>query len=148
MRRRRCAIRICSQLGFEFRPVKCFFKLLSRFPNCIVDKYTTTAYTTMQLCGNESWLLFEVSRTYVIKLDPQNKIVPRENERFKDANGKPLKRYEVKITHVNNGKEQLWDTSKTVCLQIIGELRKGFTTLKLTRNGSDRNTTYTIEGVQ
>jgi hypothetical protein len=54
----------------------------------------------------------------------------------------------VKITHVNNGKEQLWDTSKTVCLQIIGELRKGFTTLKLTRNGSDRNTTYTIEGVQ
>ncbi|CAN5377627.1 hypothetical protein BH18THE2_BH18THE2_25140 [soil metagenome] len=37
-------------------------------------------------------------KTYVIKLDPQNdKIVPIENERFKDANGKPIKRYECKI---------------------------------------------------
>ncbi|MGI8833010.1 MAG: hypothetical protein ACR2IS_10290 [Nitrososphaeraceae archaeon] len=49
-------------------------------------------------------------KTYVIKMDPQNdKIVPIENERFKDANGKPIKRYECKITHVNNGREQLWD---------------------------------------
>jgi hypothetical protein len=82
-------------------------------------------------------------------LDPQNdKIVPVENDRFKDANGKPIKRYETKITHVNNGREQTWTVSKTVCLQIIEQLRKGFTTLKVTRNGSDRNTTYTIEGVQ
>ena len=58
-------------------------------------------------------------KNYVIRIDPQNKIVPVETDRFKDANGKPLKRYETKITHVNNGKEQLWDTSKTVCLQII-----------------------------
>lgn len=87
-------------------------------------------------------------KTYVIRLDPQNKIVPVEAERFKDANGKPITRYEAKIAHINNGKEQLWDTSKTVCLQLIGELRKGFTTLKVTRNGSDRNTTYTIEGIQ
>ena len=27
----------------------------------------------------------------------------------------------------NNGKQELWDTSKTVCTQIIAELRKGFT---------------------
>jgi hypothetical protein len=59
-------------------------------------------------------------------------------ERFKDANGNPIKRYECKITHLNNGKEQLWDRSKTVCLQIVEQLRKGFTTLKVTRNGSDR----------
>jgi hypothetical protein len=39
-------------------------------------------------------------KTYVIRLDPQNdKIVPIENDRFKDANGKPIKRYECKITH-------------------------------------------------
>jgi hypothetical protein len=37
MRGRRCAFRICSQLGFELWLVKCFFKMLSRFPNCIVD---------------------------------------------------------------------------------------------------------------
>ena len=88
-------------------------------------------------------------KVYMIKLDPQNdKIVPVETDRFKDAQGKPIRRYEVKITHVNNGKEQLWDTSKTVCTQIIAELRKGFTVLKVIRTGADRSTTYEIQGVQ
>ena len=87
--------------------------------------------------------------TYMIKMDPQHdKIIPRENDRFKDANGKPIKRYECKITHVNNGREQLWDTSKTTCLQIIEQLKNGFTVLKVTRTGADRSTTYQIEGVQ
>ena len=88
-------------------------------------------------------------KTYVIKMDPQNdKIVPIENDRFKDANGKPIKRYECKITHVNNGRQQLWDTSKTTCQQIIEQLRKGFTVLKVIRTGADCSTTYAIEGVQ
>jgi hypothetical protein len=88
-------------------------------------------------------------KTYVVRLDPQNeKIIPVENDRFKDANGRPIKRYQCKITHVNNGKQQLWDTSKTVCLQIIGELRKGFKVLKISRTGADISTTYSIEGVQ
>jgi hypothetical protein len=88
-------------------------------------------------------------KTYVIRLDPQkDKIVPIENDRFKDANGSPIKRYECKITHVNNGKEQKWTVSKTVCLQIVEQLRKNFTVLKVTRHGEDRTTTYQIEGMQ
>jgi hypothetical protein len=87
-------------------------------------------------------------RTYVIRLDPTNKIETVETDRFRDAQGKPLKRYQLKISHVNSGKEQTWDTSKTVCSQIITELKKGFTVLKVTRNGSDRSTTYTIEGME
>ena len=88
-------------------------------------------------------------KTYIIKLDLQNdKIVPVENERFKDAQGKPLKRYELKITHVNNGREQIWTVSKTVCMQIIDQLREGFRVLKVTRHGVDRTTTYQIEGQQ
>jgi hypothetical protein len=88
-------------------------------------------------------------KTYVIRLDPQkDKIVPAENDRFKDANGNPIKRYECKITHVNNGKEQKWTVSKTVCLQIVEQLRKNFTVLKVTRHGEDRTTTYQIEGMQ
>ena len=88
-------------------------------------------------------------KTYVISLDLQkDKIVPAENDRFQDANGNPIKRYECKITHVNNGKEQKWTVSKTVCLQIIEQLRKGFTVLKVTRHGEDRTTTYQIEGMQ
>jgi hypothetical protein len=88
-------------------------------------------------------------KTYIISMNPQkDKIVPTENDRFKDANGNPLKRYECRITHVNNGKEQKWTVPKTVCLQIVEQLRKGFTVLRVTRHGSDRATTYTIEGVQ
>ena len=86
-------------------------------------------------------------KTYAIKMDPQDKIVPVENEKFKDIYGNPIKRYECKITHYNNDREQKWPVSKTVCLQIIEQLKKGFTVLKVIRHGSDRNTTYTIEGV-
>jgi hypothetical protein len=91
----------------------------------------------------------EPDKTYAIRMDlEKDKIVPVENDKFKDANGKPIKRYECKITHVNNGREQKWTVAKTVCLQIIGQLKKGFTVLKVTRHGSDRTTTYTIEGMQ
>jgi hypothetical protein len=91
----------------------------------------------------------KLDKTYVIRMDPQkDKIVPSENDRFKDANGNPLKRYECKITHVNNGREQKWTVGKTVCLQIIEQLRKGFTVLKVIRHGEDRTTTYQIEGIQ
>jgi hypothetical protein len=63
-------------------------------------------------------------KTYILRLDPdKDKIVPIENDRFKDANGKPIKRYQTRITHVNNGREQIWTVSKTVCLQIIEQLR-------------------------
>jgi hypothetical protein len=88
-------------------------------------------------------------RTYVISMDPdKDKIVPVQNDRFKDANGSPLKRYECKITHVNSGREQKWTVAKTVCLQIIEQLKKNFTVLRVIRHGADRATTYTIEGVQ
>jgi hypothetical protein len=88
-------------------------------------------------------------KPYMIKMDPyKDKIIPVENERFKDVNGNPIKQYECKIIHINNSREQKWPVGKTVCLQIIEELKKGFTVLKVTRHGLDRNTTYTIEGVQ
>jgi hypothetical protein len=87
--------------------------------------------------------------TYVIQVDlDKHKINPVENPKFTDAKGKPIKRYELVIVHVNNQKEQVWTVSKTVCMQIIEQIRKGFKTLKVTRIGTDRNTTYQIEGVQ
>lgn len=87
--------------------------------------------------------------TYVIQVDlDKHKIKPVENPKFTDAQGKPLKRYELVIVHVNNQKEQIWTVSKTVCLQIIEQIRKGFRTMKVTRTGTDRSTTYQIQGVQ
>jgi hypothetical protein len=46
-------------------------------------------------------------KTYVIRIDPLNKIEMMTTDRFKDAAGKPVKRYECKIAHVNNGKAVL-----------------------------------------
>jgi len=87
--------------------------------------------------------------TYVIQVDlDKHKIKPVENPKFTDAQGKPLKRYELIIVHVNNQKEQVWTVSKTVCLQILEQLRKGFRTFKVIRTGADRSTTYAIEGIQ
>ena len=87
--------------------------------------------------------------TYVIRVDlDKHKIIPVENPRFTDAQGKPLKRYELVIVHVNNQKEQVWTVSKTVGLQILEQLRKGFRTFKVIRTGADKSTTYQIEGVQ
>jgi hypothetical protein len=87
--------------------------------------------------------------TYVIQIDlDKHKIKSVENPKFTDAKGVPLKRYEMVIVHVNNQKEQIWTVSKTVCLQIIEQMRKGFRTMKVTRTGTDRSTFYTIEGVQ
>jgi hypothetical protein len=87
--------------------------------------------------------------TYVIQVDlDKHKIKPVENPRFTDTLGKPLKRYELVIVHVNNQKEQVWTISKTVCLQILEQLRKGFRVLKVIRTGADRSTTYQIEAVQ
>lgn len=88
-------------------------------------------------------------KIYMIRLDlKKDKIVPVTNDRFKDAKGNPLKRYEMIITHVNTGVEQAWTVSKTVCLQIIEELKKGFTVLQIERIGEDKNTIYRIKGVQ
>jgi hypothetical protein len=106
------------------------------------------AQTESEIETSSAYFKPKPSKTYVIRIDPQNKIEIVQTDRFKDAQGNPLKRYQFKIAHINNGKEQLWDTSKTVCTQIIEELKKGNSVLKITRNGADRNTTYTIEGLQ
>ena len=87
-------------------------------------------------------------RVYMISMNPEEKIEPRLNDKFKTQDGKPVIRYECKITHVNNGKQQLWETSKTVVAQIIGELKKGFKVLQVQRFGEDRGTVYKITGIQ
>jgi hypothetical protein len=87
--------------------------------------------------------------TYVIRIDlDKHKIKPVENPKFIDSHGRPVKMYEFVITHVNNQADQIWTVSKTVCLQILEQIRKGFRTMKVTRAGTGRSTTYQIEGIQ
>jgi hypothetical protein len=87
-------------------------------------------------------------KVYMISINPEDKIEPRLNERFKTADGKPTIRYEIKITHVNNGKTQLWEVSKTLCAQIVSELKKGFKVIQVQRFGEDRGTVYKVQGIQ
>jgi hypothetical protein len=87
-------------------------------------------------------------KVYMISINPEEKIEPRLNDRFKDAQGSPVIRYEIKVIHINNNKTQLWETSKTLCAQIIGELKKGFKVIQVQRFGEDRKTVYKVQGVQ
>ena len=87
-------------------------------------------------------------KVYMIRIDPEEKIEPRLNDRFKDSQGRPIIRYDAKITHINSNKQQIWSVSKTLCAQIVGELKQGFTVLKIERFGSDRSTVYKVAGIE
>jgi hypothetical protein len=64
------------------------------------------------------------NKTYVLKIDPQNKIERVQTDRFKDAQGKSVTRYQLKIAHVNNDKEQPWDTSKSLHTNYWGAKKR------------------------
>jgi hypothetical protein len=107
----------------------------------------------LELATSSHFFKPEPQKTYVIRINPEDKVEKVENTRFayQDPNTGQTKvpvRYEFKIMHVDNGAEQLWTVSKTVCMQIAAALGKGFTVLEVTRNGTGKSTTYTIEGVQ
>ena len=90
----------------------------------------------------------EDGKTYVIRINPEDKVEMVKNPKFADKDGYVPTRFEFKIKHVNNDAEQLFTTSKTLCKQIATELGKGFTILEITRHGTDRSTTWTVKGVQ
>jgi hypothetical protein len=87
-------------------------------------------------------------KVYMLSINPEERFIPRFNEKFKDPQGRPTIRYEVKITHINSGKEQLWEVSKTVSIQLIEVLKKGFRVVQVQRFGEDRGTVYKVQGVQ
>ena len=85
---------------------------------------------------------------YLLHIDlDKNKIVPVENDRFKDSMGKPIKRYELVVTHVNSGRVQTWTVSKTLALQLIAELKTGKKVVKVERIGEDKSTVYRVTAV-
>jgi hypothetical protein len=89
----------------------------------------------------------EDSHTYMIQINPEDKVEMIRNPKFADKDGYIPTRFEFKVKHINNGAEHLWTVSKTVCKQMVTELGKGFTVLQITRHGSDRSTIYDIKGV-
>ena len=89
----------------------------------------------------------EPERTYLIKINPEEKVEIVRNPKFADKDVNIPTRFEFKIKHVNNT-EQIFTVSKTLCKQMATELERGYTVLELIRHGADRGTTYDIRGVQ
>ena len=89
----------------------------------------------------------EDGKTYVIKINPEDKVEMIRNPKFADKDGYIPTRFEFHIMHIDINAKQLWTVSKTVCKQIVTELGRGFTVLQITRHGNDRSTIYDIKGV-
>jgi hypothetical protein len=90
----------------------------------------------------------ESEKTYVIYINPEDKVDMVKNPKFADKDGNVPTRFEFHIKHINNDAHQLWTISKTLCKQIVTELGKGYTVLEIKRYGSDRSTTYDVKGLQ
>jgi|SRR5215211_2793049 len=107
----------------------------------------------LELATSSAYFKPEPQKTYVIRINPEDRVEKVESTRFayqdpKTGQTKVPIRYEFKIIHVNNGAEQLWTVSKTVCMQIASVLGSGKTVMSVVRNGTGKTTTYTIEGAQ
>src|SRR5262245_4104199 len=64
----------------------------------------------------------EPSKVYILKFDVNERPKIVESKNFKDFYGNPVKKYQFHIEHINNGKGQLWDTSKTTALAIARQI--------------------------
>ena len=90
-------------------------------------KQSTTSSLLEEIEASSQYFKPKPGKNYTTKMDRNDKIVPRESDRFGDANDKPIKRYECSLMHVNSTRRQIWSVLKTVCLQIRTKLKEGFT---------------------
>jgi hypothetical protein len=95
----------------------------------------------------------QAGTTYTAEIDiDKHRIVPVESDKFHDSKGRPLKQYQFVVRHVGhvgNGIEQKWNvTYKGLLKDLMTGIRKNHKMFRITRNGQDRSTTYTIEGLQ
>jgi hypothetical protein len=56
----------------------------------------------------------EPEKTYVIYINPEDKVNMVKNPKFADKDGNVPTRFEFHIKHINNDADQLWTVSKTL----------------------------------
>ena len=82
--------------------------------------------------------------TRILKFDTTKRANREPSEVFKDRIN-----YIYTVTEPSIGSDtKTWSVSPTVADQIHVELVKGYTTLKITRNGLEKSTRYDIVGIQ
>ena len=93
---------------------------------------------------DRTYIKFEDGETRILKFDVTKKAKRELSEVYKD-----------KINYVFTVIEpsvsldiKTWSVSPTVADQVYTELAKGYTTLKITRNGLNKSTRYMTVGVQ
>jgi hypothetical protein len=90
-------------------------------------------------------------KTYRVQFDVNEKVEPKESDRFKDQQGRPTVFWPTSVRHVN-GRVQTWNTNKTNAF-TINEIKRGmkegkFTWALVTRHGNgQRGTSWEIKGV-
>lgn len=115
----------------------------------ISDKaLTNLSDLDLTLTTTSAYFKPESDKTYVIYINPEDKVDMVKNPKFADKDGNVPTRFEFHIKHINNDAHQIWTISKTLCKQIVTELGKGYTVLEIKRHGADRSTTYDVKGVQ
>lgn len=109
--------------------------------------YKNLSQLDLTLVTTSAYFKPEDGKTYMIYINPEDKVEMIKNPKFADKDGYIPTRFEFHIKHIDNNANQLWTVSKTVCKQIATELGKGCTVLQITRHGTDRSTIYDIKGV-
>lgn len=88
----------------------------------------------LEIVTSSNYFKPEPEKTYVVRINPEDKVGMVKNPKFADKDGYIPTRFEFKVTHPNNGVVQTWTVSKTLCKQIADELNSGYTFLEITRH--------------
>jgi hypothetical protein len=93
---------------------------------------------------DRTYIKFEDGETRILKFDTTKRAKREPSEVYKDKIN-----YVFSVVEPSVGLDvKTWSVSPTVADQIYTELAKGYTVLKITRNGLDKSTRYTTAGVQ
>ena len=93
---------------------------------------------------DRTYIKFEDGETRILKFDTTKRAIREPSEVYKDKIN-----YVFSVIEPSVGLDvKTWSVSPTVADQVYTQLAKGYTTLKITRNGLDKSTRYTTVGVQ
>ena len=93
---------------------------------------------------DRTYIKFEDGETRILKFDTTKRARREPSDVYKDKIN-----YVFSVIEPSVGLDvKTWSVSPTVADQIYTELAKGYTVLKITRNGLDKSTRYATAGVQ
>jgi hypothetical protein len=93
---------------------------------------------------DRTYIKFEDGETRTLKFDTMKRVKREPSEVYKDRINYVFSVIEPSISP----DEKTWSVGPTVADQIYTELARGYTLLRITRNGLEKNTRYMIVRIQ